>query len=143
VDSPVLFSRRLAEILGNPRVTVNRYATFRGAPAISIETADKNPAGDNNAILYVSRRAARPLAYIETANFFGNKNSVGQRDRTTTIFGAYKTLAPAAVHMPNLVAEHPHAKVPPSDRAYWRRYWSSKSSGTTAERRQALRELRN
>lgn len=140
VDSPILFSRRLAEITGNPSVTVDRSATFRGSPAISIKTADKNPAGDNSAILYVTRRTARPLAYITTANFF---EADKQRDRTTTVFGAYETLAPAAVHMPNLVAEHPHAKVPPWDRAYWRRYWSRKSSGTTTERKQALRELRN
>jgi len=143
VDSPILFSRRLAEIIRNPSVTVDRNATFRGSPAISITTKDEPPGADNSTILYVTRRAARPLAYIATANFFGNKKRVVERDRRTTVFGAYETLAPAAVHMPNLVAEHPHAKVPPWDRAYWRRYWSRKSSGTTAERRQALRELRN
>jgi hypothetical protein len=137
--SPILFSRRLAEITKDPSVTVDRNATFRGSPAISMTAAHKS--ANLAATLYVTRRAARPLAYIETATFFGNKNRLVQR--STTVFGAYETLAPAAVHMPNLVAEHPRAKVPPWDRAYWRRYWSRKSSGSTAQRRQALHELRN
>jgi hypothetical protein len=46
-----------------------------------------------SAILYVTRHAARPLAYITTATFLRNKNRVLESDRTTTVFGACDSCA--------------------------------------------------
>jgi hypothetical protein len=136
-DSPQLFAQELTNVIQTPGVTVERNAAFRGTPAVSITSANKR------ATLYVNPGTYRPLAFLATEDVLGNNNQVVETVHTTTVFNTYETVPEGSVKIPNLVLEHPHAKVPPWDRYYWRKFWSRESPGTSTTRQRALAELRN
>jgi hypothetical protein len=136
-NSPAAFARALAKIINAPSVTVNRNAAFRGAPAVSITSAN------GRATLYVDPSTYRPLELVTKIKILGNDNKVVMSYTSTTIFQSYETLPGSSLKMPNLVLNYPHATVAPWERRYWKRYWIRASSGSAETRRRALDDLRS
>lgn len=97
IGSIKTFSKILTEMSKAPGVTVHRHTSFHGVPAISITAAN------HLSTLYVKPGTYTPLGFVITGP--------SADDAETTMFKTYTTVPLGSAHMPNLIKEHPHARV--------------------------------